>query len=458
MSFDTLPFLIFYIALYVLYRSFPGPGWILLIASAGYYAFAGLHDTLLFVAVILANYAFSLNIRCYGRLALALALAFNAAVLGWFKYRGFLIGPGATAQSFTSSIAIPLGISFYTFQSMAYMVDIHRGHIIPERSLARFALFKSFFPQLVAGPIVRAHLLLPQVRRLFDGLVKPPRLVSFGLALCLLGVFKKIVLSDSLAPFTDEIFTLGPAGAAMAWLGAWLFAFQIYFDFSGYSDMAVGMAWLLGIRLPFNFATPYLATSPREFWQRWHITLSTWIRDYLYIPLGGSRGGGGLRQAAVLIGVMGLAGLWHGANWTFVAWGILWGLAIAVWRLFGEQLDTIPPGLRWLLTILIVLTLWVFFRAPDVGNAINYISVMWGGNASGTANYLSTAGSSLLVALGAAALLALQHGERFLAGRWTLLSLKRLDGHFVRGFIIAIIAWLVIMPKTNINPFIYFRF
>lgn len=458
MSFDTLPFLLFFAFVYAGARLLPGPGWLLLAASAVCYAFAGLSDTLLFAFVILVNYAISLRLAP-GRLGpLLVAVAFNAAVLIGFKYRNFLFGLDPASGSYAAALAIPLGISFYTFQSLAYLADIYRGEITAERSLARFALFKSFFPQLVAGPIVRAHLLLPQVQRIFACGLRPSRLVSFGLLLCLCGLVKKVVFADSLSPFVDDIFSRGPSGAAMAWLGIWLFAFQIYFDFSGYSDMAVGMARLLGIRLPLNFRTPYLAASPREFWQRWHITLSTWIRDYLYVPLGGSRAGGPARQTIVLLAVMGLAGLWHGANWTFLVWGVLWGAVIALARITGRATRRLPVPAGWAGTLLIVLLLWVPFRAPSIEFAAKYVAAMFGGSAMGPVDYVMNAATGTLVALGCAALLAIHGLERLaMQAHWPRL-IRRWDGPFLHGMTLALIVWLLMMPKTSLNPFIYFRF
>ncbi len=468
MSFDSLPFLVFFVLLYVAVRvcpstgrlrtCWPSSGWLLLAASAVCYAFAGFSDTLLFTIVILVNYLISLRLAPGGRGMLAVAIAFNAAVLIGFKYRNFLFGLDPASGSYAAAVSIPLGISFYTFQSVAYLTDVYRGEIKAERSLQRFALFKSFFPQLVAGPIVRAHLLLPQVQRLFAGTLRPSRLVGFGLCLCLVGLIKKVVLADSIAPVVDDIFDRGPADAATAWLGVLLFAFQIYFDFSGYSDMAVGMARMLSVRLPVNFRTPYLATSPRDFWQRWHVTLSTWIRDYLYVPLGGSRTGGAVRQAAVLVVVMGLAGLWHGANWTFLVWGLLWGAVIAAWRVAMSGKLCMPAIAGWALTMLAVLTLWVFFRAPDVGFAVRFLGAMTGMGGLGPASMARTVAEVVVAVSAVAALFALHVAESRAMTPRLPLFVRRWDGPTTRGILVALIAWLLILPKANVNPFIYFRF
>ena len=216
MSFDSLPFLVFFILVFAAVRAGPAPGWLLLAASVVCYAFAGLADTLLFAAVILVNYQISLRLTVGGRGMLAAAIAFNAAVLIGFKYRNFLFGLDSASGSYAAAVSIPLGISFYTFQSIAYLIDIYRGEISAERSLPRFALFKSFFPQLVAGPIVRAHLLLPQVQRIFAGTVRPSRLLGFGLGLCLVGLIKKVVLADSL-PGSRAVSLIASTPPSPAW-------------------------------------------------------------------------------------------------------------------------------------------------------------------------------------------------------------------------------------------------
>ena len=376
-------------------------------------------------------------------------------------------------MSFVSAV-LPLGISFYSFQLLAYQIDCARGRIPPDTRASRFVLFITFFPQLIAGPIVRAHQLLPQLSALFRAKGRRVRLITFGLGLCCLGLVKKIILADSLAPFVDDIFLAVPDNAFVAWTGAWLFAFQIYFDFSGYCDIAIGCAFLLGLRLPTNFRTPYLSTSPREFWQRWHITLSTCIRDYLYIPFGGNKGGL-IRQFVVLVAVMGIAGLWHGAGWTFVVWGTLWGIYMGVVRAAQQWLgapnrETVVPrplgfmvGLSWLPHLAVVLCLWVFFRAPNIEFAITYVGVMFGAG-SGAGLWpqwpLAAAGGAglMLLHLGESRLLG--HGRRTDLGvdRSMIVLMRRLERPLWRGLLAEVCFWLVVLPTYGNNPFIYFRF
>jgi len=453
-SFDTLPFLLFATVVYLLWWTRIGPVSMLGAASILFYLVAGLDDALLIAVVVVVNFYFGFFVR--GRpVALATIISLNLLNLAFFKYRAFLLGGIAGLDSFSGQILIPLAISFYTFQLIAYQVDVASRRCEHETNFQRFSLFVIFFPQLIAGPIVRAATMLPQIGRLWAGRPSRPIIRSVGLGLCALGVFKKVFLSDSLAPIVDEVFTHGPADALSAWMGAWLFAFQIYFDFSGYCDIALGVAYLLGFRLPLNFRQPYLATSPREFWQRWHITLSSWIRDYLYIPLGGSRDGGRLRAAVVLVGVMSLAGLWHGASFVFVVWGALWGIYIALWRLAGRYLPDIVV-LRWGVNMAVIVVLWVFFRSPDLAFAGGYLSVMFGGTASGAA---VLAGSAPILALiGGAILFALHYGEARMYSVKFLRVMRRADHPLTLGLLFGLIAAMLILPKTGQNPFIYFRF
>ncbi len=454
MSYDTFYFAVFLAAAWVLFRLLPWKGWVLLAASMVFYGAAGLHDSLIAAAIILANYLFQFAIIRQRR-ALAVALTLNFACLAYFKYRAF-IAATAGIDAFAEGIVIPLGISFYIFQLSAFLVDIARGRAEPFRSLARFTLFKLFFGQLVAGPIMRWRQFGPQINRLFDSGTTRPRLIGLGLGLCLLGLAKKIILADSLAPVVDEIFRQGPADAAAAWLGAWLFGFQIYLDFSAYSEIALGLGYLFGLRLALNFRQPYLVRTPIQFWRHWHITLSLWIRDYLYIPLGGGRGGA-LRQLGVLVLVMALAGLWHGPNWTFIAWGVGWAVLTAIWRLWGGTLARLGPA-EWALTLVLVMMLWVVFRAPDLGSAGRYLAAMFGADGHGAAALPDDGAGGMLVLAGCAALLGLHRLERCLFTRRAVRAILRLDGPFLRAVMIGLSLLLVMIPKATDNPFIYFRF
>jgi len=460
MYFNTLAYFLFFLAVWLCLRISRNPARILLVASIAFYIVAGWFDTVLIGAMLAGNWLLlRLNIAPGRRIFAAVAV--NIGVLAAIKYRVFLLGDTAALATAYIDTVLPLGISFYTFQLLAYQIDVARDPTLCERRGTIFALFIIFFPQLIAGPIVRARELLPQLQRLFKGNRRRLRLFNYGLGLCVLGLTKKIVFADSLAPIVDDIFFLGPSTAGEAWTGAWLFAFQIYFDFSGYSDIAVGSAYLLGIRLPSNFRTPYLSTSPREFWQRWHITLSRWIRDYLYIPLGGGSGSAA-RQFGLLLAVMGVAGLWHGANVTFVVWGLLWGFYIGVHRLVrtgivcGPRLPDpyqkpVVKVVSYAVHIGVIVSLWVFFRAGNIASAMDYLAVMF------TVPARLTVSSAPALA-GCVALLGLHYIESLRPRHFSGVRLRRWNTPLVWGFFAGICLWLVLLPSYTQNPFIYFRF
>lgn len=468
MSFDSLIFMLCFGGFLVLYRLLPMPRVLALAASLAFYAVAGWFDLGLVLAVKIANFWLSRFVtpdkvapeRVGNRkLRLILIIATNVATLAFFKYRSLLTGGSLSQNVFGMDIVIPLGISFYIFQIIAYQVDVYRGTVARITSLPSFLLFSLYFPQLIAGPIVRASQLAPQIHRLsWWGRKAPkPRIaISFGLGLITLGLIKKVLLADAIAPWVDAGFAEGVADSFTGWVIAWAFSFQIYFDFSGYSDMAVGMAALMGIRLPINFRQPFLSRSPQEFWRRWHITLSSWIRDYLYIPLGGNRGGA-LRNALVLIAVMGLAGLWHGANWTFILWGLLWGAVIFLWRPFRHVLQKVP-GLDWALVMLAVVVLFVLFRAADIHSAVQFIATLFGGGGEGTMRLGDSPGDRLWMLAGCAALMGLHWLERRLLSLRTVHRLMRRDHPLVWGLLLGLCLWMVLLPKISTTPFIYFRF
>lgn len=317
------------------------------------------------------------------RFLLLSSLTVNLGILAFFKYGNWLIAninAGSAWAGFDPALSpldvlLPVGISFYTFQSMSYVIDVYRGDEPPRRSWLDYALFIAFFPQLVAGPIVRAREFFEQMdayRRV------DLRLVQQGVALVMFGFVKKMVGADGLATMVDPVFT-NPAGFGF-WdtlLAVYAFAFQIYFDFSGYTDIAIGIALMLGYRFPKNFDYPYVATSIQEFWRRWHMTLSRWLRDYLYIALGGNRRGR-YRTWANLMLTMLLGGLWHGASWNFLIWGGLHGAYLAaeraiLFRIPGWKDSRWWLPVRWLLTFHLVCLAWIFFRASDLGDSLQLI-------------------------------------------------------------------------------------
>ena len=319
------------------------------------------------------------------KVLLAFGVGVNLALIGYFKYAGFLVSSigEATGTDWTmEKILLPIGISFFTFQQIAYLIDVARNRTRETRFLD-YSLFVVFFPQLIAGPIVHHRDVLPQFAR--AGTFRPSfENLAVGITIFAIGLFKKVAIADELALVASPVFAAAEAGETLhffqAWQGAFAYTFQLYFDFSGYSDMAIGLARLFGIRLPVNFDSPYKATSIIDFWRRWHITLSTFLRDYLYFPLGGNRKGP-LRRHVNLLTTMVLGGLWHGAGWTFVVWGTLHGLYLIanhVWRYFWRR-----PIDRWwsrmiarMMTLLVVVLAWVPFRAETFGGAIRVFEGM----------------------------------------------------------------------------------
>jgi len=301
----------------------------------------------------------------------ALGICFNLSLLSYYKYWGFAysIFEGVSLAEFSSSnLVVPIGISFYTFQQIAFLVDTHKKEVV-ETDPRHYMLFVSFFPQLIAGPIVHHREMMPQFRRLsFDGVSAN---LAVGVTIFVIGLSKKILLADGFANIASPYFDAAAGGKVLdfweAWVATFAYTFQIYFDFSGYSDMAIGLARMFGIHLPINFASPYKAVSMIDFWQRWHITLSRFLRDYVYFPLGGSRKGRGRTYLNVIVTML-LGGFWHGAGWTFLLWGAIHAVGIManrLWREFGQKVQ-LGRRLGWLITFGIVTMAWVPFRADTI--------------------------------------------------------------------------------------------
>ncbi|MBI3265300.1 MAG: MBOAT family protein [Acidobacteria bacterium] len=319
------------------------------------------------------------------RIALVVSMCANVAMLGFFKYFNFAVdsvngvvnwlGLPELGLDSVIRVTLPVGISFYTFQSMSYAIDVYRGQATAIKSFIDFACFETMYPQLVAGPIIRFQEVADQLAHRTHTIQKFAR----GAAFLSLGLAKKVLIANPCGKIADEAFGAGSLYAIDAWYGVTAYAFQIYFDFSGYSDMAIGLGLMLGFMFAKNFDSPYVSQSITEFWRRWHILLSTWLRDYLYIPLGGSRKGPRRTYVNLAI-VMLLGGLWHGAAWTFVIWGGLHGLLLAFERARGGMplYHALPSLVRTSLTFTLVLVTWVFFRAPDVVTAARYLGAMFG--------------------------------------------------------------------------------
>ena len=420
---------------------------LLLLFSLAFYAWGEPMYVFLMLGAILANYLLAFRVR-KSRLVFVCAVALDLGLLAVFKYLDLLISaanglfrlnlPGA-------HLALPIGISFYTFQILSYVIDVRRGDVPPARNLVDFAAYVSMFPQLIAGPIVRYVDVAADLRRL-NGDIST---AAAGARRFCMGLAKKVLLANTLASAADTAFGMtGSLNFGGAWAGLIAYALQIYFDFSGYSDMAIGLGKMLGFSFPENFRYPYVSLSVKEFWRRWHLSLSTWFRDYLYIPLGGSRRGKGRTLLNLLI-VFALCGLWHGADWTFLLWGLWHGLFLCLERLsFIKKLqEALPKWVRWCYAALVVLLGWVLFRADNLGMALQYAG-----------NLFSLEGVWI------SEVLTVQSGAALLAGIVCCLPLPRPRQNALTETVYTLMALTLLaacalcLAGGTYNPFIYFRF
>jgi alginate O-acetyltransferase complex protein AlgI len=395
------------------------------------------------------------------KLALAVSVVSNLSLLGFFKYFNFgldnynslmtALGLSSWHWDTALRVTLPLGISFYTFQSMSYTIDVYRGDARAVRSFIDFACFVSMFPQLVAGPIIRFSDVADQLQSRTHTVEKFAR----GVAMFSLGLAKKILIANPCGKVADVVFSATPAGTLDSWYGLLGYAFQIYFDFSAYSDMAIGLGLMMGFMFAKNFDSPYQSASITEFWRRWHISLSTWLRDYLYLPLGGNRLGAA-RTYVNLAVVMLLGGLWHGAAWTFVIWGAIHGAMLIVERLRGKTslYEKLPRPVRVALTFVLVNLAWVFFRSDDLPSALAFAGSLFG---VGTAHSGTALIGGLLYTpyyLGSFVLAVVVVWLAPQSWDWT----RRLS--WQRALVCTVLLWvgLSVMLTQAYNPFIYFIF
>lgn len=445
------------IVYYLLPRSFRN-GW-LLVASLFFYAFGEPRFALLMLLSVGINYFFALFVDVYRhrigvKWIMFSMIAVNLGLLGWFKYSGFFVqsvNKMFHADFFVPEIVLPLGISFYTFHAMSYVIDIYKEKEAVQKNPLDLALYIAFFPQLVAGPIVRYNTIASQIESRQETVSD----FSKGVRRFIIGLSKKLILANGCGQVADAIFDMKDLSMGLAWIGIIAYALQIYFDFSGYSDMAIGLALMFGFHFLENFNYPYISKSVSEFWRRWHISLGSWFRDYVYIPLGGNRVSP-WRQYRNLGIVWMLTGLWHGASWTFVAWGVYYGIWIMLEKAFLGKLLARVPVLATVWTLVLVLVGWVFFRSETFPEAITYIQamfmpdVLWDDRAS---YQLVQNGVILALACLAATPIPKRIGERFVQ------SSGKIGQTLQYGYamVLLFLATSALVAST-FNPFIYFRF
>lgn len=430
---------------------------LLLVLSLVFYAWGEPVYVLLMLFSIGVNFLLARWIESHrSKLLLALTIALNLGMLAVFKYANLAIATlnSAFGCSFQKTgLALPVGISFYTFQILSYVIDVWRGTVPAQRSIVDFGAYVAMFPQLIAGPIVRYSDIAQQLRErklCLEDMAAGARRFCVGLA-------KKVLIANIVAELADTAFNY--SGSSMhftaAWLGIIAYAYQIYFDFSGYSDMAIGLGAMLGFRFNENFNYPYISRSVREFWRRWHISLSSWFRDYLYIPLGGNRRGKARTYINLLI-VFGLCGLWHGASWNFLFWGLYHGAFLVLERQDGirRALDRLPASLTWAGTMVVVAVGWVIFRAETMGAALDYLGVMFAGK--GTFDALDLISKRTLVAMlvgtiGSFPILPMLKRSRIM---------QTLPAETAQSLVCLalLVLCMILLAGGTYNPFIYFRF
>jgi alginate O-acetyltransferase complex protein AlgI len=470
--FSSIAFLFYFLpAFVVLYAAVPGTtlkNLFLLLASLAFYAWGEPWFVLILCGQIALNYGAALAIEASDgrtrKLATAGGVAANLVLLGVFKYADFAIATAnavlPAGASFTlPGLALPLGISFFTFHAISYLIDVHRRQVAANRDPLQVAVYIAMFPQLVAGPIIRYRTISHQLgrRRLTFGRA------SAGMRIFVIGLAQKVLIADEVARIAETVFDgVGVPSFLESWLGLSAYTIQIYFDFAGYSNMAIGLGLALGFAFPRNFRLPYTARSITEFWRRWHISLSQWLRDYLYVPLGGNRGSTIATYRNLWL-VFLLCGLWHGANWTFVIWGAHHGAFLVIERLWlGRVLDRAPFLLARLYALLAVMTGWVWFRARDFDHAVTFFSSLVG------VHGWSELSMATHIVLNPATLAALALGGALALGAidtWRLLALlpRRLamPAYVTADTLVVALFFgfsLLSVAAGSYSPFLYFRF
>ncbi len=472
MLFSSITFLFYFLPFVVILSLIiKGNKWknlFLMFASIVFFAWGETEMVFLLLLTIYINYILAIQIDKQEKLSsrklyLTLALIFNIGLLGYYKYMNFFLinfSSGINIQQIT----LPIGISFYTFHNVSYVIDVFKRKVAAQKDLVNLALYISFFPQLIAGPIVRYVDIADQLyNRIVD-----TEIFSYGVKRFITGLAKKVLIANACAGVADQVFALPYEDLhfTVSWLGILAYTLQIYFDFSGYSDMAIGLGRMFGFRFLENFNFPYIAKSMQDFWRRWHISLSSWFRDYLYIPLGGNKVGP-VRLYVNLFLVFLCTGFWHGASWNFIVWGILHGVFLIIERLgFGKILEKMPSFVGHAYTMIVVFFTWVFFRADDLTTALKYCETMIGIH-QGDSTYSSLYDfidhyNIFIMVLGV--FLVSPHLRLKNAINNTLVSLPSLTARLLSSqlknlsYLVLLVLAIMNIANGTYNPFIYFRF
>ncbi|MEW6599814.1 MAG: MBOAT family O-acyltransferase [Nitrospirota bacterium] len=439
---------------------------LLLLASLFFYAWGEPVFVFLMIASITINYFFGILLEKDGnkKILLGLSVSFNLALLIFFKYTNFiveninnlLIFYGINKIEFYY-VKLPIGISFFTFHILSYIIDVYRKDVSAQKNPLDLGLYISFFPQLIAGPIVRYHDIAHQLKHRFITNEK----VIYGIKRFIIGFAKKIVIANSMGHIADKIFALEASNitCSVSWIGAICYSLQIYYDFSGYSEMAIGLARIFGFHFLENFNYPYFSQSIKEFWRRWHISLSSWFRDYLYIPIGGSRNGKGKTYRNLLI-VFLLCGLWHGSSWNFIIWGLFHGFFLVLERTrFGIFIGNMWQPFRHIYALFVVITGWVFFRADNLTHALNYLKNMFGmGHATSSLKvsmFLTNETPIILIIALIGMIPVIPNLAKALYRYSQKESFFYVEASLHLTIFFISITWLI---NSSYNPFIYFRF
>lgn len=473
MLFSSLIFLfVFLPLLLIVYYASPKRfrNYILLFFSLIFYAWGGVSYSLVLIASVVINYIFVKQLEkntIQKKKWLISGLVFNTLVIVVFKYLDFAIENINTVGAYfitgfpelpLKHIVLPLGISFFTFQQMSLLWDVYRSKEPQRNSFSDIALYISLFPQLIAGPIVRYNDIVSQMKNRTESIA----LFRSGIQRFLVGLFKKIILANSCGEMAAIVMDspIDNISTSIAWLGIVAYSFQIYFDFSGYSDMAIGLGRMFGFSILENFNFPYISQSIQEFWRRWHISLSSWFRDYVYIPLGGNRKGGYATYVNLTV-VFLLTGIWHGATWSFVVWGLFHGLFLIIEKIgFAKILKKLPQVVRWAYTILIVMLGWVLFRIEDIHEAVDYIAKLFGAGEANNFHLVSYLNYERVIILVMAALFSSTIFEklRSLLNQYHISNtiLYKIGSDFaLLGMFVYSVMYI---NSGSYNPFIYFRF